>query len=207
MRHRQGTRLRSDRAPRHSGVAVPVVVAVVASALVASVAPSGGRARGQAAFDVLVRQVHQSGCQEGREALASMASGGDLEAKRASHLLGWCQMRAGRYADAATAYRAAAGHPSLRTLARIGGAGALAGKGEHAAATALAREAAGSTRDSLRARALTELGEAELALKHPAPAADALATAAELRSSDPAVWRLFGDAAAPAGRRDMARGG
>ncbi len=188
---------------------VSVTTVAVASLLMLGVASPWLHVQAPPALDVLVRQVHQSACREGLDALASLASNPDLEAKRASYLLGWCLARTGRFSEAAAAYRAAAGHSTLRMHARIEEAAALRRSGNASEAAALLREllrdAALSTQGRLRGRALVTLGEAELTLRRPAQAVPALVEAAAARPDDPKVWLLLGQAAAVAGRRDQAR--
>ncbi len=181
------------------------MIAVIATALSAITTLSANVARAQGDLDGLVRRIHQSGCRDGLDALTSLVSGSDLEARRASFLLGWCQTQAARYSAAAAAYRAAAEHPTLRPFARIGEARALARSGNPGRAAALARETVGSGSVQVRARALAALGEIELALKRPTQATEALAAATVLRPSDPELWQLLGGAASAAGRRDLAR--
>ncbi len=159
----------------------------------------------QVSLDRVVQQVRQGGCSDAVPVLEQLSSGADLEAQRAAYLTGWCLGRMDRHAAAIAAFRSAAGHPSLRMHAQVQQAIALLRSGDASEATTLLRAAAVASPARLRARALSALGEAEVALKHPAQAVAALQTAADLRPDDPAVWLQLGSAAAAAGRGDVAR--
>lgn len=176
---------------------------ILALALVVLVAP-GTTAQQPADLDALVAQVHQSGCREGLEALVSLASGDDLDAQRASYLAGWCLARVGRHQEATEAYRAAAGHPSLRMHSRLEEGLAVLQAGNAGNAAAIFRDVASRTSASVRGRAFVALGQAELARRNPAGATEALTTAVSLRSSDPKAWLLLGEAATAAGLRSVA---
>ncbi len=89
--------------------------------------------------------------------------------------------------------------------ARVQQAIALLRSGDASDAATLLRAAAVASPARLRARALSALGEAEIALKHPAQAVAALQPAANLRPDDPAVWLQLGAAAAVASRADLMR--
>ncbi len=179
-------------------------LSVLTLAMVLLVAP-GLPAQPQTDLDGLVAQIHRSGCREGLETLVSLASGEDLEAQRASYLLGWCLTRGGRHQEAAQAFGAAAGHPTLRMHARLEEGLALQQAGSTANAAVILREAASHASGRLRGRAFVALGQVELARRDPAAATAALTAAVELLSSDPNAWRLLGEAAVAAGRQSLAQ--
>jgi len=175
---------------------------LTAAVFLAATQPQAGA---QADLDALAQRVRESVCRDGLDALAALAAGSDLEAQRASFLLGWCLARTGRHAQAAEAYRAASVHPTLRTHARIGEAAALTAAGRAADAAVRLRKVAASTEGHIKARALVALGEAEMTLRRPEQATTALALAADLRPADAAVWLVLGRAASAAGWRGQAR--
>ncbi|MDR7523554.1 MAG: transglycosylase SLT domain-containing protein [Armatimonadota bacterium] len=182
---------------------LPALRAALAAVAMLVVAQPQAEARGD--LDALVHTVRESACREGLDALATLSAGSGLEAQRASFLLGRCLARTGRPAQAAEAYRLASAHPMLRGHALIGEAEALTAVGRPAEAAARLREVAASADGALRARLLVALGEAEMARRRPEAAAAALASAADLRPDDAAVWLALGRAEAAAGRRDRAR--
>ncbi|MGQ0571985.1 MAG: transglycosylase SLT domain-containing protein [Armatimonadota bacterium] len=161
--------------------------------------------QGQADLDAAVRQVHQSQCRDGLEALGAIASAADLEAARASFLMGWCLVRLGRASDAAAAFRAAASHPTLAAHARVEEAVARLNSGDAEVAVAALREIPPGAPRALRRRALGAVGEAELVLGRADRALLALTAAAEARPDDPSAWLRLGAAAVDAGQRVLAR--
>jgi soluble lytic murein transglycosylase-like protein len=181
----------------------PNASAALAAALTPGGPPASG-AQARSGLDALVQRVHQTSCRQGLDSLASLAAGHDLEARRASFLLGRCLARANLHARAADAFRKAAWHPSLRAHARLELGTALMRSDQAAESAAALRELAAAASGRLRGRAFLALGEAELTLdRHPESVA-ALAAAVERRPDDPAAWLLLGRAAAAAGQRDRA---
>ncbi len=171
--------------------------------LVAPVAPAAS----QTDLDAVVRQVQQSQCREGLDALGLLASGPDLDAQRAAFLYGWCLTRLGRHTDAAPAFQAAATHPTLSAYARVEEMTARLKSGEAPGAIATLRELAPGAPPALRRRAYGALGEAELSAGRAERALSAFASAAAARTDDATAWLRLGTAAAEAGRRDLARQG
>lgn len=193
--------MRRAEAVRRTTVAAGALAAALAIVTTVPLRPS----QAQADLDVVARQVRDQGCGAALPALEGLAAGSSLEDLRASHLLGWCLTRAGRHAAAAEAFSRAEAHPTLRPYATLGRGAALLSAGSAASAASLLRALAGSSAGRLRGRALLGLGDAELHLRRFPEGLAALTEAAELRPEDPAAWRRLGDAAAEAGRRDLAR--
>jgi soluble lytic murein transglycosylase len=181
------------------------VLAAAASFLVPGTIVLWKPAQAQSDLDALVQQVRRTDCQTGLDALASRAAGSDLEARRASYLHGWCLARTGRYAHAAEAFRAAAGHATLRPHAVVAQAAAVVKAGRPGEATAILGDEAGRMTGRLRARALAALAEAEMALGRPGRAVDLLSAAVEIRPGEPETWARLAEAARAAGRRPTAQ--
>lgn len=178
--------------------------ALLVLALIVLIAPALP-AQPPADLDALVAQVHQSRCHEGLDGLSALAAGDDLEAHRASYLLGWCLMRGGRHQEAAEAYRAAIGHPSLQTHATIEAGRALLQSGNADDAAKLLRDAVARATGRVRGRALLALGQAELARKNPSGATGAASAAVDERPMDSQAWLLLGQIALAAGQRPVAQ--
>ncbi|MGQ0549818.1 MAG: transglycosylase SLT domain-containing protein [Armatimonadota bacterium] len=182
----------------------PYIHILVLSSVILALATSGLPAQTPSDLDALVVQVHQSRCRDGLDGLTALAAGDDLEAQRAAFLAGWCLARSGHYQEAAGAYRAAGGHPSLQAHAAIEEGRALLQAGNVDEAARLLRDTAARTSGRVRGRALMALGQAELARKNPAAATDVLGAAVELRSGDSQAWLLLGQTALAADRRPIA---
>ncbi len=172
--------------------------------LVALLAPTLP-AQPPADLDALVVLVHQSHCREGLDALNALAAGDDLEAQRASYLSGWCLARGGRHQEAAEAYRAAIGHPSLQTYATIEAGRALLQSGNVDDAARLLRDVAARATGRVRGRALLALGQAELARKNPTGATNAAGAAVDERPMDARAWLVLGQIALASGQRPLAQ--
>jgi soluble lytic murein transglycosylase len=177
-------------------------VLVLALALAAGAA---ARADRQTGLDALVERARGGDCPGAIPGLERLASGQDLEALRAAHLLGHCLARVGRHAEAARAFEAAAAHPTLQVYARLEAGRALYAAGDPAAAAPLIHAIAASAEGRLRGRALVVLGEVEQALGRHRESAAAFAAAAEIQPYAPAVWLQLGRAAVAAGQQDRAR--
>ncbi len=191
---------------RSHSIAQALALALVPALVLVTLSLTPGQpAAAQHDLDPLIKQVHQSGCREGLEALASRASGTDLEARRALYLAGWCLARLGRHGEAAAAFRAAAVHQSLGPYARVEQAAALLKAGSVAGAAALLREIVPSTPRALKRRAYFLLADAEAAQGRTDQAIATLTAAADAQPDDPAGWLRLGEAAAAAaGRRSLA---
>ncbi len=179
--------------------AAPLFLALALAVIAAA------RADAQAGLDALVERARGGDCAGAILGLERLASEQDLEARRAAHLLGHCLARAGRHAEAARAFEAAAAHPTLQNHARLEAARALLAAGDPAGAASRIRDVAASAEGRLRGRALVVLGEVEQALGRHRESASAFAAAAEIQPDAPAAWLQLGRAAAAAGQRDRAR--